>query len=153
MNEELKSLFDEDQADRKNNPNPTPDKLKEITSRDFRRRQQTKKLIDEGLLKVPLDYYHAAYIFQHGQTAHDYLKAHEFAKIALDLGYDGAKYIFAATLDRYLINTGKPQKYGTQYIPQNGKTILAPIDPSTTDEERSYYGIKPLIKIPKEWSK
>lgn len=153
MEETLKQLFDEDQSDRENNPNPTPEEFQKVIEKDTLRRKRVQEIINEGLLTQPEDYYHAAFIFQHGKTTEDFLKANEFAKKALDLGFEKAKWIYAASMDRYLINIGKLQKYGTQYIGNGmGESILSPIDSDTTDEERALYGIEPLSKIAKKWS-
>ncbi len=151
MNKTLKQLFDQDQSDREN-LSPTPEELNQEFKRDGLRRGKAQKMIDEGLLINPEDYYHAAFIFQHGITADDFLKANGLAKKALEMGYEKARWIFAATRDRYLIAIGKPQRYGTQYIKKDGKMLLAPIDPETTDEERVQYGVKPLNQISREWS-
>ncbi len=152
MEQTIKELFEEDQADRERYPSPTSDELKWVGDRDVLRKATAQKMLDENLLTKPEDYYYAAFIFQHGNTAEDYLKAHQFAQKALEMGYEKAGWIYAATLDRYLINTGKPQKYGTQYTNNEaGELILAPVDPETSDEERLKYGVKPLAQIPKKW--
>lgn len=48
------------------------------------------------------DFYEAAFIFQHGETASDYLFSHVLALEALTKGFDRAKWLSVATLDRYL---------------------------------------------------
>ncbi len=55
-----------------------------------------------------------------------------------------AKFWTAATMDRYLQSTGKPQKYGTQFLVMGGKTYLYEVDASVSDEERAKYGQPPL---------
>ena len=44
------------------------------------------------------------------------------------------------------LETGQPQKYGTQF--QAWKLRL-PIDPTTTDEERAKFGVPPLAEAEK----
>lgn len=149
-NENLESIFNKDQSDRLNNPNPTPEEGKNIFERDKNRRLIVKQMIDKGELKTPQDYVHAAFIFQHGETSEDYLKANELAKKAVDMGDEKAKWIYAATMDRYLLSIGKPQQYGTQYEKdKDGNWVLSEVDPSTTDEERAEHFIKPLSEIQK----
>lgn len=152
MNDELKQLFEDDQSDRLSNPNPDPETWKQVVTRDKLHKKRVKQLLKENELTSPEDFYHAAFIFQHGSTPKDYLKANELAKIAMDLGYKPAKWIFAATMDRYLVSIGKPQKYGTQYYSEiwdsDDDWILRDVDPNTTDEERVALGIKPLSEIP-----
>ncbi len=57
--------------------------------------------------------------FQHGQRADDYLFAHILATESMALGYSRAKWISAATLDRYLQQIGQKQVFGTQYQGEN----------------------------------
>jgi hypothetical protein len=153
MNETLKQLFDEDQADRNNNPNPTFEEFQEIANKDKLRRNKADRLLAEDEFTDPEDYYYASFIYQHGTEIQDYLKANELAKKAMDLGYEKAKWIYAATTDRYLSALGKPQKYGTQYRNSWGgddEWVLYEVDPNTTDEERIALGLKPLAEIPKK---
>ncbi len=70
--------------------------------------------------------------------------ANQLAERAIELGEDDARWLYAATLDRYLTSQGKPQKYGTQYQNVDGKWVLLPVDPATTDEERAEYRVPPL---------
>ena len=57
----------------------------------------------------------AAFIFQHGNNSEDCLFAHILAMEAVLKGSDEAKWIEAATLDRYLQSIGQAQVFGTQY--------------------------------------
>ena len=43
----------------------------------------------------------------------------------------------AAALDRWLMYQGKPQKYGTNFVPDGKRWRLWDVDPSTTDAERA----------------
>ena len=58
----------------------------------------------------------ASFIFQHGNTVEDCLFAHVLAMEALVKGDESAKWIAAATLDRYLQSIKQPQIFGTQYL-------------------------------------
>jgi hypothetical protein len=62
------------------------------------------------------DFLEAAFIFQHGDTADDCLFAHILAMEAMARGRASARWIAAATLDRYLQFSKQPQVFGTQYI-------------------------------------
>jgi hypothetical protein len=53
------------------------------------------------------------------QSVYDFLVAHTLALVALTMGDTEARWIAAATLDRYLTTIGKPQIYGTQLDRQN----------------------------------
>lgn len=96
---------------------------------DAKRRDTVQKLLDEGKLRSGTDFYHAAFIFQHGQEANDFLKAHALAVVAAARGRRDAAWIAAATLDRYLQNVGQKQIYGTQYrLPSNEPVTQEPYD-------------------------
>lgn len=86
-----------------------------VATGDAARREQVKTLLAAGALHSGEDFYHAAFVFQHGMEPDDYLLAHALAVIAAERGRRGAAWIAAATLDRYLHAIGKPQIYGTQY--------------------------------------
>ncbi len=72
-------------------------------------------MLSRGEITSGNDFYEAAFIFQHGETAPDYLLAHVLALDALAKGFDHAKWISVATLDRYLQLIGQPQIFGTQF--------------------------------------
>lgn len=60
-----------------------------------------------------------------------------------------ARWLAAASKDRYLMTLGKPQLYGTQFKKVDGKWILWEVDPSVTDEERAKWGVPPLVEARK----
>jgi len=64
---------------------------------------------------------HAAFVFQHGDKPDDYLLAHTLAMVAVKKGQPDALWIAAATLDRYLQRSEKPQIFGTQFSKPNGQ--------------------------------
>lgn len=86
-----------------------------ITKRDEERRAAAKAILAKESAPTGEEMYYAAFIFQHGQASDDYLLAHIFATEAVVLGYTKAKWISAATLDRYLQSVGQKQVFGTQY--------------------------------------
>ena len=80
-------------------------------------RQQTlRAMLASGQAASGDDFLEAAFIFQHGDTADDCLFAHILAMEAMARGRASAKWIAAATLDRYLQFSKQPQVFGTQYI-------------------------------------
>ena len=110
-NPEMKAIFDQDQSVR------TAPKIDwpTVSKSDQERREQTRKLLAAGALHTGSDYEEAAFVFQHGGTADDYLLAHTLALVAVSKGHATAIWIAAATLDRYLQIAGQKQIYGTQY--------------------------------------
>ncbi len=146
----LEQLYEEDKKDRLSSDwddqkNPEyQKKLRWLKRRDVRRRKRVLQFYSQGRIKTSKDFYHAALILQHGENSNDYKLANEFAKKAMDAGLEKPKWLYAATLDRLLLSQGKPQKFGTQFEMKNGWWKLAPVDKSTTDEERAKYNVPPL---------
>lgn len=156
-NQELKSLYEQDIEERSRIDwdTATPDQISELRKKDNARRMQVLTLINKKKIKSAKDYHHAALIFQHGDTTDDYKLAHGFAKKALELGDESVRWLYAATLDRYLISMGQPQKYGTQFK-LNDKDeweLGKPIDPTVTDGERAKYNVSPLSQALQRYKK
>lgn len=99
----LHKIYDQDQKDRTDEDG------------DAKRRTQVQRLVTEGKVQSGEDYYYAAFIFQHGQKASDYLYAHILAVTAVSKGFHDAIWLSAASLDRYLHFIKQPQVFGTQY--------------------------------------
>lgn len=97
---------------------PSYDWEKDVPKRDEARREQARLLLQKPGLTGE-DYYYAAFIFQHGQSADDYLYAHILATEAVLHGFTRAVTLTAATLDRYLQEIGQKQVFGTQYTGEN----------------------------------
>jgi hypothetical protein len=147
-NAELKRLHDEDQADR------TPPSGKEIdwtivSPRDKARRARVKELSAQNRLQTADDYYHAALILQHGDEPEDFLLSHEFCVLAIIKGKNDkdARSLAAASEDRFLMNIGRPQRFGTQFRSEgNGPMLLYPVGSGVTDEMRRLMGIHSLAE-------
>ncbi|WP_260703085.1 hypothetical protein [Edaphobacter flagellatus] len=106
----IHQMWVEDQSE-----NPSNITEEEYIRRGDARRLEIRGMLAKGEIDTAQDFHDAAYIFQHGETADDYLLAHVLAIEAIVKGDDSSKWIAAATLDRYLQSTGKPQVFGTQY--------------------------------------
>jgi len=130
---DLRALYVEDQRDRGIGladdgesmlPKEQADKLPsfrmdtEMPKRDEARRERARTLLGSSGCTAQ-DYYYAAFIFQHSQAAEDYLFAHILATQSIVMGYGRARWISAATLDRYLQKIGQKQVFGTQYPGEN----------------------------------
>lgn len=141
-NAEMTALFDADQVPRQHWENAN---WKAVEDADQVRRNRTQAMLDAGLLHSGEDFYHAAFIFQHGSEPADYLLAHALAVIATARGKTSATWIAAATLDRYLQSIGQPQIYGTQFKNRNGIFSQAPYRSDLlSDAIRQATGVPPL---------
>jgi tetratricopeptide (TPR) repeat protein len=143
-NSELARLYEEDQKDRTGGPGKIDWSV--VSKRDAERQKRVLEIAGQGGLKEAEDYYHAAMVFQHGENLEDYDRAHQWCLKAVELGNDDARWLAAATKDRWLMNQGKPQLYGTQFKKADGKWILWEVDPSVTDEERARWDVPPLAE-------
>jgi hypothetical protein len=103
------SILTKEQADKL----PSFDWEKEGPKPDEARREQARTLLAQSALTGE-DYFYAAYLFQHGESANDNLFAHILGTQAIALGYTRAKWISTAALDRYLQKIGQKQVFGTQ---------------------------------------
>jgi hypothetical protein len=146
-NAEMKAIFEADQADRA--PAGAAIDWAAVTPRDEARRARTLALVAAGALASGDDYWHAAFILQHGSAPEDFLLAHTFAIIAAARGRADATWIAAATLDRYLRESGRPQIYGTQYNFSNetGTATQDPYDRAlVSDALRQALGVPPQVE-------
>lgn len=141
ISRKMATLFAADQAVRQN---PFWENSIKIDDEDRERRVEVFGYIEKGKIHNPKNLVYAAYIFQHGDCPEHYLLGSKLAEAAMQSGFENAKWIYAATLDRYLMSLGEDQKYGTQYTWINGEYRLYPVDPTTTDLERAKYNIPPL---------
>ena len=141
---ELARLFEEDQGDRRSE---AIDWAAALGRRDAVRLTRVKELYIGGRLRSGADYYRAAMILQHSTAAADYLLAHELSVVALGLGEARARWLAAAAEDRFLMNIGRPQRFGTQYRSVGEEPPrLYPVDPAVTDGLRAALGVPPLAE-------
>lgn len=150
VSEELKKLYAEDQSDRSPSKSQNID-WEAVSVRDEQRELRVKELLRLGSLGGGTEYYHAAMILQHASTPDDYLLAHDLCVIAISKGESRAKWLAAASLDRFLISVGRPQRYGTQF--RSNKSFRPPqlvaVDPSVSDTLRLELGVPVLADAKK----
>ncbi len=145
VSEELARLFAEDQSDR----TPPPPGLIDwdvVGPRDSVRLARVKQMCQGQHLTTGMDHYHAAMILQHAHEPDDYLLAHELCVVAISQGVEQAKWLAAASEDRYLMNMGRPQRFGTQYRADlRGKNwSLYSVDPEFSDGMRRAFNVPTL---------
>ncbi|CAM3579563.1 hypothetical protein DESA109040_16995 [Deinococcus saxicola] len=148
---QMAEIFASDQAARSGSPGAID--WNTVAREDRERREQTLKLLQSGRLSTPADFVGAAFLFQHGDCPAAYELANKLAAQAIAAGerpggtlHSTARWIYAATYDRWQRSLGKPQKYGTQYLSmgQGCNFKLEPYDPATTDAERADYEVPTL---------
>lgn len=121
-----------------------------LLKQDSTRRAIVLDMIKQNKVSTSNDFFHAAMIFQHGNDSTSYKIAWDCSKIAsmMDTSNKSARWLSAASYDRYLISKGKPQVYGTQFIVLDEKYYLQDIDTTkVTDLERKYYGTRTMEEI------
>jgi hypothetical protein len=140
-NPELRAIYAAGQADRQGE---LPADLHE---RDAERLARVAALLQAGSLRTGEDCLHAAFVFQHGTRLEHYWQAHELAMQAVTLGHGPpARWLAAASYDRWLMHQGLPQKFGTQYRLAGSRWVLHNVDPATSDAERARWDIPPLAE-------
>lgn len=146
---ELARLFQEDQSDRAPlEKEGKPIDWTVVAKRDEARLLRVKELYSANRLRTGADYYHAAMVLQHAQVPEDFLLAHELCVVAIGKGEERAKWLAAASQDRYLMKIGRPQRFGTQYKNDGPGTAwyLYQTDAGVTDELRQAYNVPTLEK-------
>jgi hypothetical protein len=150
-NSRMEELFEQDQRDRKGFPD-TELSWTEINQRDEARREEAIAALRRGELRTAQDFYIAAVIYHHGQTADHYHLATSLAWMAASIEPDNKTYLWltASTWDRLMVSREKPQWYGTQPMIDEAGRIVGryPIDErAVTDEERARFQVMPLEEI------
>lgn len=116
----------------------------ERVQRGKQRRERVAQLYAQGAVESAQGYYHAALVMLYGEDVAHYDLARTFARRAADMGEPRAWSVVAAAWDRALVARGQPQRFGTQFIRENGRWSLGNVDPAVTDGERAMYGVPPL---------
>lgn len=120
----------------------------QVVQRDKERREQASAMLAAGTVRTARDYYNAAMLFHHGETADDYALAFALAAIARKLApeHPAPKWLYAGAFDRYLVSRQMPQWYGTQSkTHKDGRAELDPVDPrAVNDDERVALGVPRL---------
>jgi hypothetical protein len=149
-NVELTYLFEQDQAARQDDS--FFNDAQRVHGFDVMRRMRVYRLLEDDVPKTANDFFHAAMVLQHGDSPLDHKLSNELCKraVAIDPNHQGAKWLAAASWDRYLHSIGKPQWYGTQFTIVDGKYYLMQADlDRVTDEERKAVGTRTIAEIKK----
>ncbi len=139
-NPRLTDLYTQDQAGGR--------AIETLSSRsDAALRSEALRLLDAGEVRTAADHYRAAMILQHGTDSTDFRRAHELASTAVAMGDERARWLSVASLDRYLLSTGQPQRYATQFLETPDGWFLQHLDSTAvTDAERHRAGARTLAE-------
>jgi fucose permease len=143
---DLVSLYKADRQERINQPRANTAAYKAMRARDQERRKSVLEIVGSNELHTAEDYYYAAHIMNHGDTPEDARNAHILALRSSELGHRPARWLAAASYDRWQMYQGQPQKYGTNYVYDGRGDRLWDVDPKTTDEERAEWDVPPLAE-------
>lgn len=146
MNPELRALVEADQADRVDHPVAGTAGYVALRERDAARRRRLAELVEAGAVTEPEDLYDAAWLLNHGEEVAEVRAAHNLATRAADAGWAPARWLAAATLDRWLMYQGRPQHFGTQFVPDGRRHRLWDLEPTTTDAERAAHDVPTLAE-------
>ncbi len=111
-------------------------------------RTRCQRVIDlyaKGMIEDGRDHFHAGLVLLHGERTAHYELARTFSRRASDMGEARAWTVQAMAWDRWLLSLGKPQRFGTQIIKQQGRWSLGDVDVRITDSLRAFYGVPPLF--------
>jgi hypothetical protein len=147
-NQELAKMYEDDQGDRAPAAAGKPIDWNVVGPRDRQREARVKALYESGALRTGKDYYRCAMVLQHASQPDDYLLAHELCVVALAKGEKSARWLAAATEDRFLMNLKRPQRFGTQYFSSgpDKPMRLHEVAPGVTDGLRHELGVPTLAE-------
>jgi len=111
---ELQNILAADQADRPDNALKPGAQL-----RDRERRKRVGSIFGEGCFKEARDFAAAALVFQHGDQPDHFMQTFLWAKRAVELRDASQQVLMAWGIDRYLLNIGHKQLFGSQFLKQN----------------------------------
>lgn len=143
----LLELFEEDQRARADHPVYGTDEYWSMRAADARRRAEARRLIEPEEELSAEELYCAAMLFQHSDTLDDIHVAHRLARRSAECGYRPARWLAAASLDRWLMYQGLPQKYGTNIVPDGRRQRVWDVDPRTGDDERAMWDVPALAEM------
>lgn len=117
-----------------------------VDAADIRRRcGRVLDMYSAGELHDSRDHFHAALVLLYGEKPSHFDLARLLAYQSARMGDSRAWSLYAMAWDRWLLALGKPQRFGTQIIRQQGRWSVGALDERTTDNERAFYGVPPLF--------
>jgi len=112
---------------------------------DAARHTKAKELLAQGKVETGREYFFVALLFQHSGDPDELMLAHVLAVTAASKGFSHAKWMAAATMDRYLQSVNQPQVFGTQFKMSAGQWTMEPYSRSAiSDALRGQWCVVPL---------
>lgn len=111
---ELAQIVKADQDDREDFQSKTPEEMQKMVKNDVVRRKRVGEIFGEGCFSKAQDFAAAALVYQHGDVPEHFFQTFMWAKRAVELGDHTQQRMMALGIDRYLVNTGKRQLFGSQ---------------------------------------
>lgn len=122
-----------------------------IREADNRHRQTVYQLLAQALIVEPADLFKASILIQGEDSAicaENAMIGYYLAMESVRKGNEEARRLTAVALDKYLLSSGLPQKYGTQFgVDFFGKYRVRNYDTATTDQERAEWDVPPLDSL------
>ncbi len=143
----LATLYAEDVREHAHVPPVETAEYVALRQRDRARRERALEALsalrEAGKLS-PDDLYHTAWLYNHGDDPDEAKLAHELGSVAARRGHVRARWLAAAAYDRWCMYEGRPQKYGTQFVPDGERYRLWDVEAATTDAERAAWDVPAL---------
>lgn len=145
---ELSEIVKADQDDREDFFKKTQEEMQEVLKRDEQRRRRVGEIFGEGCFSKAEDFAAAALVYQHGDVPEHFLQAFMWAKRSVELGDESQKRLMALAIDRYLVNIGHKELFGSQAskpdMNPNTCWCLEQVEMSFPDKRRSEIAGKSL---------
>ena len=118
-----------------------------IAEHDAVRHSKARELLTQGKLETGREYFFIALLIQHSGDPNELMLAHVLAVTAASKGFSHAKWMAAATMDRYLQSINQPQVFGTQFKMNGGQWTMEPYSRTAiSDALRSQWCVIPLAE-------
>jgi hypothetical protein len=146
---ELAALFAADRTEHGAVPPVGTPEYAALRARDRERRTRALVVLDRlraSGAPAPEALYYAAWLLNHGDESGEARLAHDLAREAAERGYAPARWLAAAAYDRWRKYEGRPQKYGTQFVPDGVRYRLWDVEPATTDADRAAWDVPSLAQ-------
>jgi hypothetical protein len=116
-----------------------------VNRRALARFTRVKASLSTGMVRGSEDFSHAAMLAQIASEADDLLLAHDLAVAAVIRGDVHALPLVAQSMDKYLVRTDRPQRFGTAIVQSwPSPPSLHPVDSSAFDCVRIAFGVPTL---------